>query len=296
MYSAILNTYTGNNMIELYLLEQLIAVDEHPTLNAAANFLHLTQPTLSRSMQKIEKEFGVPIFDRKRNNITLNENGKRAVKYARRILKIENEMMERVRLNVMINIGFVAPGPQMLVDSIAQSHSILIHSEMQKDDMLYEGLIQEKYDLIVMDHIPDDMNVYGKKLCKEHLFLSVPSAHPFTKYHEISAHQVNGTTFVMAENIGIWKDIVAKYMPESKFLLQDSLDALSQIVISSSIAAFATNITLTLSHSSEERIYIPFSDAGLHLQFYVCCLKEKKELLENVLSALTNIAEFDHQK
>ena len=130
MHSAIRNTYTGDNMIELYLLEQLIAVDEYPSLKAAADFLHLTQPTLSRSMQKIEKEFGVPIFDRKRNNIALNENGKRAVKYARRILKIENEMMDRVRLNATVNIGFDAPGPQMLVNSIVQKHSVFIHSEM----------------------------------------------------------------------------------------------------------------------------------------------------------------------
>ena len=41
-------------MIEIYLLEQLAAVAKDGTLSAAAEHLHLAQPSLSRSMQKLE--------------------------------------------------------------------------------------------------------------------------------------------------------------------------------------------------------------------------------------------------
>ena len=62
-------------MIELYLLENLYAVYEHKTLTLAAEKLHLTQPSLSRSMQKLEGILGVSLFDRQKNRIILNENG-----------------------------------------------------------------------------------------------------------------------------------------------------------------------------------------------------------------------------
>ena len=51
-------------MIEIYLLEQLDAFATYKTLSEAAEKLHMTQPTLSRSMQKLEDYFGFPLFDR----------------------------------------------------------------------------------------------------------------------------------------------------------------------------------------------------------------------------------------
>lgn len=48
--------------IETYLLEQLLAFKESKTLTEAADRLHLTQPTLTRSMKKLEDVFGVPLF------------------------------------------------------------------------------------------------------------------------------------------------------------------------------------------------------------------------------------------
>ena len=73
-------------MIDTYLLEQLTAVHECGTLSAAAEKLHLTQPSLTRSMQKLETLFGVKLFDRGKNRIVLNENGVLAAECAKHIL------------------------------------------------------------------------------------------------------------------------------------------------------------------------------------------------------------------
>ena len=69
-------------MIETYLLEQLDSFARTGTLSAAAEELHLTQPSITRSMQKLEGELGVTLFNRSRNKITLNETGKTAANYA----------------------------------------------------------------------------------------------------------------------------------------------------------------------------------------------------------------------
>lgn len=62
-------------MIEIYLLEQLSAFYEYGTLSAAAEHLNLAQPSLSRSMQKLESILGVTLFDRQKNRIVLNQTG-----------------------------------------------------------------------------------------------------------------------------------------------------------------------------------------------------------------------------
>ena len=46
-------------MLELYQLVQLLAIAECGTISKAAEQLHLSQPALSRSMQKLEEELQV---------------------------------------------------------------------------------------------------------------------------------------------------------------------------------------------------------------------------------------------
>ena len=66
-------------MMELYLLEQLIAFSRQGTLSGAAEELHISQPALSQSMKKLEESLGVSLFERSKNKIALNENGIMAV-------------------------------------------------------------------------------------------------------------------------------------------------------------------------------------------------------------------------
>lgn len=51
-------------MVELSQLEQLLLLAECETLSRAAEQLHLSQPALSRSMQRLETELQVTLFDR----------------------------------------------------------------------------------------------------------------------------------------------------------------------------------------------------------------------------------------
>ncbi|MBQ9060837.1 MAG: LysR family transcriptional regulator, partial [Firmicutes bacterium] len=68
-------------MIETYLLEQFAAFARWGTLLKASEELHITQPTLSRSMKKLEEEIGVPLFHRTNSKLVLNETGQVAAEY-----------------------------------------------------------------------------------------------------------------------------------------------------------------------------------------------------------------------
>lgn len=84
-------------MIELYQLVQLLAVADCGTMSRAAEQLHLSQPALSRSMQKLEDTLQVTLFDRQKNKISLNKNGELAVEYARRVVDQAHDLVEQVR-------------------------------------------------------------------------------------------------------------------------------------------------------------------------------------------------------
>ena len=102
-------------LIESYLLEQFEAVARCGTLLKASEELHISQPSLSRSMKKLEDVLGVSLFIRENSKISLNETGKLAADYARRVLEANQEMIERVtafdRSLRTVSIGSCSPFP-----------------------------------------------------------------------------------------------------------------------------------------------------------------------------------------
>ena len=102
-------------MVELEQLKQLIAFAKYGTLSKAAEELYISQPALSRSIQKLEKTLGVELFDRKKNKMELNKNGKTVIQYVEKILNLVDEMEEKISKDNQVqnnfSIGSCAPAP-----------------------------------------------------------------------------------------------------------------------------------------------------------------------------------------
>lgn len=61
--------------MEIRVLKYFLAVAREGSITKAANFLHLTQPTLSRQLQNLEKELGQKLLIRGQHNVTLTPEG-----------------------------------------------------------------------------------------------------------------------------------------------------------------------------------------------------------------------------
>lgn len=64
----------------------VLAVAEHKNFTKAAQNCHVTQPTLSMQVQKLEEELNVQIFDRTKKPIELTNVGKKIVNQAKNIV------------------------------------------------------------------------------------------------------------------------------------------------------------------------------------------------------------------
>ena len=84
-------------MVDLYELKQLTAFVDLGTLSRVAEAFHISTPSVTRSMQQLERYFGVPLFRRGKNRIELNETGRLAVECARKLLQEAEQAVEQVR-------------------------------------------------------------------------------------------------------------------------------------------------------------------------------------------------------
>ena len=84
-------------MLDLSDLYQFVTYADCGTLSAAADKLHISQPTLTRTMHDVEDAFGVPLFHRGKNRIELTDTGEVAVEQARSLLSEAEKAVETVQ-------------------------------------------------------------------------------------------------------------------------------------------------------------------------------------------------------
>ena len=82
--------------MKLHHLRDVVAIAERGSLRAAARHLQLAQPALSRSLGELERELGVPLFERQSRGMALTATGHAFVRRATAILHDVRRAREEV--------------------------------------------------------------------------------------------------------------------------------------------------------------------------------------------------------
>lgn len=278
-------------MLETNQLSQLITVADTKTLSKAAEILHISQPALTRSIQKLESELNVTLFDRQKNKITLNKTGELAVSHARRILADVEQMTQSIqafeRSLHTISIGSCAPAPivELLYYLTEKFATMTFSSETVNPDSLVLGLKNNTYQIIITNSPVKDSEICCREFCREQLFLTIPPAHPLAaKKDGIFADELAGETMLLFKEIGIWESFIKAKMSQTDFIIQNRDDAFNALIRASALPAFATNLTLKRNDRRQNRIIIPFLDDEAKMTFYCSTLNKNKIYLPDTFS------------
>lgn len=279
-------------MPELYQLEQLVCFAKYGTLSQAAETLHLTQPALSRSMQRLEEEFRVPLFVRRKNRLALNENGQLAVQYAQKVLAQSQEMLDQVRAadrsRRTVSVASCAPAPLWeLVPLLSGLYpGMTISAGIQATAALLPGLRDGAFQLAVLPAPVDEEGIYCLRWGEERLFLSAPADHPLAARASVSFADLDGETILLFSDIGFWHELHLAKMPHTRLLLQSDRDTFKQLVHSSSLLSFVTDVSQRRDGPRPGRVSVPIRDAEAHAVYYCACLTGQRRQLEPLFRRL----------
>lgn len=260
-------------VFEIYQLEQLLAFAECGTLSGAAERLHLSQPALSRSMQRLEAELQIPLFDRQKNKIEFNENGRMAVEYARQVMEKCQDMISRIqafdRSRRTILIGVCAPAPLWEIPPVLSDlyPDRTISSEMRENDVLLQGLRDDVYQMVILPYPVEEPGITCVKYEEEHLFFSLPPAHPLSGSKALYMKDLNGETMLLRNRLGFWRDVADQKMPDTRFLEQEVI-AFNELVKSSALPSFTTDVVLRREGGPQNRVNIPILDEEANVTYY----------------------------
>ena len=260
-------------VFEIYQLEQLLAFAECGTLSGAAERLHLSQPSLIRSMQRLEAESQVPLFDRQKNKIDFNENGRMAAEYARQVMEKCQDMISRVqafdRSQRTILVGACAPVPLWEIPPLLSDlyPDRTISSEIRKNDVLLQGLRDDVYQLIILPYPVEESGISCVKYGEEHLYFSLPPAHPLSGSKGLCMKDLNGETMLLRNRLGFWRELTDQKMPDTRFLEQEDV-AFEELVKSSALPSFTTDVALKRFGNPTNRVNVPILDEEANVTYY----------------------------
>lgn len=96
--------------MELRHLRYFLMIAREGTISGAATALHVSQPSLSRQMQELERDLGVRLFERGSRRVTLTEPGMRLRRRAEEIVDLVGRTEDEFRLTADTLAGEVRVG------------------------------------------------------------------------------------------------------------------------------------------------------------------------------------------
>ena len=269
-------------------LRQLVAISEQGTISAAAKHVHLSQPTLSRSVRRLEEELGHELFDRTQNQVRLNEAGRLAVECARDVLAAERRMHdaldEQAKRRRTLRVGSIAPAPTWELTSrvVEGFPGTILETELLDDEEIERRLFDRTIDLGITRHPLALPILECIPLMTESLYVSVPLSHPLAGRKSVSFSEIDGETFLVMDKIGFWENVHHESIPNATFIRQNDQRVFDRLAKSSDALHFSTNATLD-SHEGGNRRHIPITDDMAHATFYLVSFKECPERLREIV-------------
>ena len=260
--------------VETYILRLLAGFLEYGTLSAVADKLYTSQPAVSRAFKKLEDEIGTPLFERKKNRIELNEKGRTVAEYAKRIMDLQSEMMEKVSPQGAgtrtFSIASVAILPAMrMVQELQEKYpgAQVTYEIIDNEAGVLKALNEGTADIGITLKAPRAKKYRAEKYMQERLSIALPKKHPLAKRKSIRLRELKGETIIQRSNVGFWEQVKRKKIPDVTFIKHDSTKGISKLIEQSSLLTFVSDQKFDYDIPKSRKI-VPLADREMNVEFF----------------------------
>ena len=186
--------------MELHQLRYFLELSRELHFQKAAEKAHVTQPTLSQQIKKLEDELGLPLFERSPRNVRLTAAGKKFLPHVIEALeRIEHgvsglreeadEISGLIRIAAIPTIApYLLPGVISKIKKSAPKLVLEIYEETTS--VLVEHLKEAKFEIGVLSLPIQDSGIVCRPLGKEPFYLAVSKDHPLAKRKTVSRSDI----------------------------------------------------------------------------------------------------------
>lgn len=208
-------------MPSLIQLEYIAAVADHRHFGKAARACHVTQPTLSQQIRKVEDDLGILLFDRIKKPVVVTPEGGAFLDQARLILREHKRLKEiatahsgevagAFRLAVIPTVA-ASLVPQFLEHFASRYPKVELLIDELKTESILEELKQDKLDAGIMATPLPSGGFEETPLYLEPFKLYVSKGHPLGRKATCAKGDLDGSDIWLLSDGHCFKDQVARY-------------------------------------------------------------------------------------
>ncbi|MDC9594898.1 DNA-binding transcriptional regulator OxyR [Xenorhabdus sp. IM139775] len=191
-------------------LEYLVALAEYRHFRRAADACHVSQPTLSGQIRKLEDELGVMLLERTSRKVLFTQQGMLLVEQAKTVLrevKVLQEMasLQGESMSGPLHIGLIPTiGPYLLPLIIPELHKLFPKLEMYLHEAQTQSLLAQldsgKLDCVILALVKETEAFIEVPLFEEPMKLAVYEEHKWAGRDKIKMSELSGEKLLMLED------------------------------------------------------------------------------------------------
>lgn len=195
--------------MELHQLRYMTAVARLRHFSRAAEQCHVSQPSLSQQIAKLEDELGEPLFVRARRAVKLTPAGEVFLPRALRILEEVDHAKREAQdagqlLRGVVNVGVLPTIAPFLLPGIIAAFSrqypgveIVVHEDTTAH--LIQLAVEHEIDFAIASAPIADKRLEVRELFTEELLLAVPPGHPLARRRSVKTTDLETERFIVMQ-------------------------------------------------------------------------------------------------
>lgn len=257
--------------MELDQLRYFLKVAERGNFTRAAEDLVISQPALSRSIQKLEEELGQPVFERKTRSVLLTQSGTLLQARAQQVLTIledtkaeitDDGQSGRVRIGA---IPTIAPYflPDVLRKFSAKFPKASLIVQENTTDVLLKSCTQGEIDLAILALPVPARYLEVEELFEEELLLVLPPEHPLVNKDKVRLTDVEPYPFVLLDEAHCLSGNIVSFCRQRSFQ-PVVIERTSQLAMVQELVSLSHGVSLIPAMArqldqSKRRVYCSFA-------------------------------------
>jgi len=263
---------------------------KYGNLTAAAQALYITQPAVTKGIQRLQEYYGMKFVNRFGKKLVLTDAGEALYGIAEKIFQLESQAEESLRdfqqqkrghIRIQSSESFGAYYLPSIIDPFIRLYPhIRVSVNILPTEQVVDNAVNLNNDLGFISYPIEHKKLVVKEILEDTLVLIAPPGHHFTQKSCLEPRDLEGQSMIMHENGSAPRRATDEFIRKHNISISIPLELSNNEAIKRAVGG-GSGIALISRKVASEEIQtgklkaIPLSDQSMKRKFYMIYHKDK---------------------
>ncbi|MBN2568423.1 MAG: LysR family transcriptional regulator [Deltaproteobacteria bacterium] len=263
---------------------------KYGSLSIAADALYITQPAVSKGIQRLEEYYEIKFFNRAGKKLVLTDAGAALYDMAEKLFEVESQAEEiirdfqqRKRGNLRIHASETFGAyylPSIIREFKKNNPEIQVSVNILPTELVVEKTATLNNDVGFISYPVEHKKIITREILEDSLILIVPHDHEFSTKNEIYPHDLEHQFLIVHEKGAATRKITDSYIEMNNISVSVPLELSSNEAIKHAVEqglgiAFVSRLVANEEIKQGRLKAVPLSDKSIKRKFYIIHHRDK---------------------